>query len=113
LKKYFKEIIILILQLFMFYIFPMFAGPTDAIGMVLIILLATFAFSLVIGAISNNKRKYTYPIFVAIIFIPSVFIYYNESALIHSIWYLVDSYIGLFIGSGLNILTKKLNKKGQ
>ena len=29
-KKYLKEIIIILIQLFMFYIFPMFAGPTDA-----------------------------------------------------------------------------------
>ena len=40
-KKYIKEIIILILQLFMFYIFPLFAGPTDAMGMVFLIWLST------------------------------------------------------------------------
>lgn len=112
-KKFLKELIIFLLQLFMFYIFPMFAGPTDAMGMVIIIILSTFILSLVLGSISSSKIKYIYPIIVTIIFIPSIFIYYNESALIHSIWYLVDSYIGLFIGSGLNILTKKLNKKGQ
>ena len=32
-KKHLKEIIILLIQLFMFYIFPLFAGPTDAMGM--------------------------------------------------------------------------------
>lgn len=105
-KKYLKEITIFSLQLFIFYIFPMFAGPTDAMGMVIILLLTTFALSVVIGAISNSKIKYLYPIFVAIIFIPSVFIYYNESALIHAIWYLVDSSIGLFIGSTLNNKSK-------
>ena len=39
-KKYLKEIIIVLLQLFMFYIFPVFAGPTDTMGMVLLIILA-------------------------------------------------------------------------
>ena len=29
-KKFIKEIIITLIQLFMFYIFPLFAGPTDA-----------------------------------------------------------------------------------
>ena len=38
-KKYLKEIIIFLLQLFMFYIFPLFAGPTDVMGMVLLIIM--------------------------------------------------------------------------
>ena len=35
---------------------------------------------------------------VAILFIPSIPIYYNESALVHSVWYLVVSSVGLLIG---------------
>ena len=34
-KKYFKEIAILIAQLLMFYVFPLTAGPTDAMGCLL------------------------------------------------------------------------------
>ena len=30
-KKYLKEILILLIQLFMFYVFPLFARPTDVI----------------------------------------------------------------------------------
>lgn len=97
-KKYLKEIIILIIQLFMFYMYPMFMGPTDAMGMVFIILIMTLILSIILGVISNKKIKYLYPIIIAILFMPSIFIYYNESALMHSIWYLVDSGIGLFIG---------------
>lgn len=108
-KKYGKEIIILIIQLFMLYIFPLFAGPTDAIGMVLLIILATFILSAIMGSISKEKIKYLYPIIVAIAFIPSIFIYYNESALIHSIWYLVISSIGLIIGTIINKLASKKN----
>ena len=107
-RKIWKEITILLIQLFMFYIFPLFAGPTDAMGMVLIIIITTFVLSLIIAVISKEKIKYFYPIIVAILFIPSVFIYYNESALIHSIWYLVDGYIGTFIGVVIN---KLINKK--
>ena len=58
-KKYIKEIIILVLQLFMFYIFPLFAGPTDAMGMVFLMLLATLVLGLVMGAISEKKEKKT------------------------------------------------------
>ena len=105
-KRFFKEIIILVIQLFMFYIFPLFAGPTDAMGMVVIILFSTFILSIIIASISKQKTKYLYPIVVAILFIPSVFIYYNESALIHSIWYLIDAAIGIVIGTIINKLTR-------
>ena len=59
-KKYIKEIIILIIQLFMFYIFPLFAGPTDAMGMVLLIIIATFILSTIMGTISKEKIKHLY-----------------------------------------------------
>lgn len=105
-KKYLKEIIILVIQLIMFYLFPLTAGPTDMMGLVLILLLVTILLSGILIIISTNKVKYLYPIIVAIIFIPSVFIYYNESALIHSLWYLVASLIGLIIGVIINKLYK-------
>lgn len=107
-KKYLKEIIILIIQIFMFYIFPLFAGPTDAMGMVFLILVTTFILSIILASISKEKTKYFYPILVSIIFIPSVFIHYNSSALIHSLWYLVISIIGMLIGTIVNKLVKKL-----
>jgi len=107
-KKHAKEIIIFVLQFLMFYVFPLFAGPTDAIGMVLLIWLSTIISGLTIGLLSTKKIKYFYPLIVAILFIPSVFIYYNESALVHSIWYLVSSSVGVIIGF---IINKLFNKK--
>lgn len=106
-KKYYKELIIMIIQLFMFYILPLFAGPTDAMGMVFLIILMTFMLSILIGCISNNKIKFTYPVVTAIIFIPSVFLYYNESALIHSVWYFVVSLVGIGLGQLLKIIKIK------
>ena len=110
-KKYLKEIIILVIQLFMFYIYPLFAGPIDPMAMVLFIWLSTIIFGIIIAIISNNKIKYLYPIIISILFIPSVFIYYNESALIHSLWYLVSSSIGLLVGIGIQTL--KINFKNS
>ena len=106
-KNYIKEIIILILQLFMFYIFPLFAGPTDIMGMVILIILTTFLLSIILASISNKKIKYLYPIIVALIFIPSVYIYYNETALIHSFWYLIDSIIGIILGTIIHKVFKR------
>ena len=106
-KKYLKEIIILLIQLFMFYIFPLFAGPTDAMGMVFLILITTLILSIILGTISNKKIKYLYPIVISILFIPSIFIYYNESALVHALWYLVVSFIRLVLGTGIYKLTHR------
>lgn len=110
-KRYLKESVILLVQLFMFYIFPLFAGPTDAMGMVLLIILSTFLLSVVIGCISKEKIKYLYPLIVAVIFIPSVFIYYNSSALVHSLWYLIVSAVGLAVGLIIRMLFFLSSKK--
>ena len=106
-KTYYKEIIIILLQLLWFYLFPLFSGSIDPMGMVLIIITITFILAIIIGAISTKKIKYFYPILISILFIPSVFIYYNSSALVHCLWYLIDSYWGLFIGIGINKIVKK------
>ena len=98
-QKYIKEIIILLIQIFMFYIFPLFAGPTDAMGMVVLIILVTFILSLILGFISKTKIKYLYPVTISLLFIPTIFIYYNSSALIHALWYLVISFTGVIVGT--------------
>ena len=108
-KKYFKEIIIFLLQIIVFYITPLFAGPTDIMGMVLLIILLTFILSILLGYISNNKLKYIYSLIIAIVFIPTIYIYYNNSALIHSIWYFVVSLAGLGIVTIFNLILKKNN----
>ena len=106
-KSYVKEIIILVVQLFMFYIFPLFAGPTDAIGMVVLIIFATLLLSVVMGFISNKKLRYLYPSVIAILFLPSVYIHYNETAFVHSIWYWVIATFGLLAGIAFRILFRR------
>lgn len=82
-KKYLKEIIISLMQLFVFYLLPIITINIGALGMVFVILITTFILSMVIGVVTNNKFKYFYPILVSILFIPTIWIYYNESAFIH------------------------------
>ena len=60
-KRYIAEIVIFCIQLFMFYISPLFAGPTDGMGMVVLILFATLILSILLGSISKNRIKYVYP----------------------------------------------------
>ena len=101
-KKYLKEILLVLTQLFIFYLIPIMNLSENGLGMVFLIILLTLILSIIFGIISKEKIKYFYPIIVAIIFIPSVFIYYNSSALIHSVWYLVISTIGLIPGIIIN-----------
>lgn len=109
-KKYSKEIIILFIQLLIFYIFPLFMYLYEPIGTVMIIILATLILSILLSIISKNKIKYLYPLVISILFIPSIYIYYNESALVHSIWYFVISSLGLLIGTIIEFYNKKINK---
>ena len=113
-KKYIKEIIILLLQLLLFYAFPLSAGPTDAMGMVVLIIFGTFILSVLMDMLSKSKIKYLYPVVTALVFLPSVFIYYNETALIHAVWYLVVCSAGFLLVELLNLmffLAGKLFKK--
>ena len=55
-RKIWKKITILLIQLFMFYIFPLFAGPTDIMGMVFLILVSTFILAIIFAIISKVVR---------------------------------------------------------
>lgn len=105
-KKNLKEIIICLLQILIFYLLPIRIKYFGPIGLVLLLLISTFILSIIISSISKKKIKYCYPLFVATIFLPTIFLYYNESALIHSIWYLVVATIGIVLGTIINILKK-------
>ncbi len=109
-KKYIKEIIICILQLFMFYIFPLFGGPTDAMGVVVVIIFSTFGLSIMMGVLSEQKFKFLYPVATSLVFLPTVMIHYNESAFIHALWYLVISTVGIAIGTLINLAVRKIKR---
>lgn len=105
-KKYRKEIILSTIQFILFYLLPFFAGPTDMMGMVVVLLFSTLILSILMGILSGRRIKYAFPPFTALLFLPSVFIHYNETALPQCIWYLVISLIGLFIGCVIRFFFK-------
>lgn len=108
-EHYQKEIIILTLQALLFYIIPLFAGLGDEMDLVVLLILATFLLSVTLGAISDKKIRFLYPFAVGILFIPSVFIYYNSTALIYIAWYLVISAVGIVMGALLTNIWIKRN----
>lgn len=74
-----------------------------------------FALSVLLGAGSDEKRKYFYPLLTAILFMPSVFLlpiyHQNTDALIYAILYLADSAVGVLLGTVIRIITAKLTAK--
>ena len=106
-QKYVGECAIFACQILLFYLLPLFAGPTDAMGMVFLMLAGTLALSILMGLLPCRTIKYIYPLITAAIFVPSVFLYYNESALVHALWYLIVSLVGVGIGA----LARKLAAK--
>lgn len=97
-RKYFVEIVIFILQLVVFYVFPMAAVDNGAKGMIVLIVLATFMAAAGFGGISKYKIKYYYPILTSVLFIPAVYIYNTEFNFIDVLWCLVSAFLGVLIG---------------
>lgn len=106
--KYKKEIIFAVMQLAIFWLVPLFftlsEGKGGAIFMVQVMLICTIALSAFLCAGSERRVKYFFPLFAAAMFFPTVPVYYNSSALIHSLWYLTASCIGM----GMGALKKKI-----
>lgn len=89
----------LVVNLITFYILPILIRDTGTGMLILIIIipLITFVTSLLYGL--KNSFGWLYPLLVMAIFLPSIFIYYNESALIYTFIYGGLSLLGSFIGS--------------
>ena len=73
-------------------------------GMVVLLLFTAFLLTFVVGCMANQKKKYLYPLMVSVVFLPSVWIYYNETALIYLVWYAVITAVGILIGTGVRKL---------
>ncbi len=106
-KKYKIEVLALVLQGVLFYIFPLFMKRLGPIGVVFLLLAGTFIISVCLGILSKKKIKFLFSPLAAVLFVPSVCIYYNASALVHSAWYFAVSGIGMVVGAGLNKFLRK------
>ena len=103
-EKLKKNWIYYLIILIAFYLVPMLIKDTGSGMFILLIVipLITLITSLIYGL--RNTVDFIYPLIVAILFIPTLFIYYNTSAWIYIIVYSVIAVIGELIGK---ILQKK------
>ena len=103
-----KGLIFVVLQAIIFYVLPLFAGPTDVMGLVLIQFAATFVLSFAVGVSTKSTMKFVFPIIATVGFIPVIMIYMNYTAYIYLIFYAVLTVVGVALGTGLrNLFVKK------
>lgn len=84
-----------------FYIVPILIKDTGSGMFILLIVipLITLITSLIYGL--RNTVDFIYPLIVAILFIPTLFIYYNISAWVYIIAYSLIAFIGELFGKTL------------
>ena len=85
-----------------FYVLPFAMQDTGAA--MLILLLATplicFACALVYGI--KHGFNIVFPIVVALLFIPAIFIFYNKTAWVYAVIYFVIPLVGNFVGRSVS-----------
>lgn len=91
----------LLIMIGIFYILPMLIIDTGSGMFILLVLvpLACLLTSLAYGF--KNSFTLTFPILVMLIFIPSIFIFYNDSAIVYVFAYGAISLVGSFLGASL------------
>lgn len=84
-----------------FYLVPILIKDTGSGMFILFIVipLITLITSIIYGL--RNTFDFIYPLIVAILFIPTLFIYYNTSALVYVIVYSMIAVIGELLGKTL------------
>ena len=100
-EKLKKNWIYYLIILITFYIVPMLIKDTGSGMFILLIVipLITLITSLIYGL--RNTVDFIYPLIVAILFIPTLFIYYNTSAWVYIISYSMIAVIGELLGKTL------------
>ncbi|MBR5291561.1 MAG: hypothetical protein IKU32_01440 [Clostridia bacterium] len=102
--KYKRELIVALMQLAIFWLLPLAMLKVSPMSAVLIMLMCTLVLAVYAARLSKNNIKYVLPLFAAVMFLPTVPVYYNSSALIHALWYFVSSAAGMAAG----MLSKKI-----
>ncbi len=108
-EKFRKMLPYLLAMIFAFYILPFLIIDTGS-GMFILLIgipMICYIVSMIYGI--KNSFNLLYPLFIMLLFAPSIFIFYNDSATIYIVIYGSISLIGNFIGSLIR-KRKQLNK---
>lgn len=91
----------LFIVIFAFYVLPLLIQDTSSGLLILLIGIPAICFmgSFMYGM--KNSFNWLFPLLVILMFVPTIFIFYNERASIYVLVYGIISLIGNFIGSKL------------
>ena len=109
-----KELLVMILQFIVFLSSPIIAKLYSEVYGLLMVLLIIYPVSVLALSIAvswmESKLKYLYPLYVAIIFLPIVYIFLNNSAYLYSLVFAGISAFGIMIGVISNYISKLFTK---
>lgn len=91
----------LMVNIICFYLLTLLMKDTGSAMFILLFVIPVITFVNAIICGSKTSFDLLYPILVMVIFAPSIFIFYNESANIYIFIYGAISLMGLFVGSRL------------
>ena len=109
-KAFIKKYYVYILVMLAFYVAaPLLCRDTGSAMFTLLCLLPVVLFILSLIYAKMNGFKWYLSLAVALLWLPTVFIYYNESAMIYAFIYGVIS----FAGQGVGFLVNKILNNGK
>lgn len=97
-EKFRKMIPYLLIHIGIFYLLPILMKNTGSAMIIILFLMPLTCFLTSIAYGSKNSFTWLFPILVMLIFIPSIFIFYNESAMVYVFVYGFISLLGSFVG---------------
>lgn len=105
-KAYLKMTPCLLVNALAFYLIPLIIQDTGSAMLVMLLVLPFICFftSIVFGV--RNSFNWVYPLAVALLFAPTIFIYYNESAAVYIVAYCIIALVGNLIGKLFHNRTK-------
>lgn len=107
-KRYANALLPVIGQIALFYLFPLCAKPLGAIAAVVLMLAGTLIPAGLIGWLIKSPLRFAWPPAVALLFLPTIPLYYNHTALIHALLYFVLAFAGVGMGALLRLLADKI-----
>lgn len=114
--KNFKSLLnwkIILASLLVYNLVPLFMFLDNSVGAIiygigsLIFINPVYIFSMCLVQAEKANSNVLMPILLVVLFIPTIFIFYNSTALVYIIIYFVLSYLGTFIGTFIKKTIKK------
>ncbi|MCC5911289.1 MAG: hypothetical protein JJT76_12700 [Clostridiaceae bacterium] len=91
----------LIVTAIAFYLLPLLGRDTGSFMLILLIAVPLICFTAALLHGARSGFKLFYPLIVASLFIPTIFIYYNSTAWIYTVIYAAIALVGTTIGSSI------------